>query len=143
MSVGIKPVDERVLIEPRDHAWHFGAMLLGREAYDPEEVKRHWRAWIIKGFFGAGAEDVSRSEPFEFTNGEPAVLLGNNEGANPVEFLLHALAGCVTTTFVLHAAARLGGLWRLLGVVGSWVPRRIRDSVYDFISRHRKRWKHS
>jgi uncharacterized OsmC-like protein len=34
------------------------------------------------------------------------VLLGNNEGANPVEFLLHALAGCVTTTTVLHAAAR-------------------------------------
>jgi uncharacterized OsmC-like protein len=27
-------------------------------------------------------------------------------GANPVEFLLHALAGCVTTTTVLHAAAR-------------------------------------
>ena len=43
---------------------------------------------------------------FEFTNGEPPVLLGNNEGANPVEFLLHALAGCVTTTTVLHAAAR-------------------------------------
>ena len=42
----------------------------------------------------------------EFTNGEPPVLLGNNEGANPVEFLLHALAGCVTTTFVLHATAR-------------------------------------
>lgn len=34
------------------------------------------------------------------------MLLGNNEGANPVEFLLHALAGCVTTTTVLHAAAR-------------------------------------
>ena len=34
------------------------------------------------------------------------MLLGNNEGANPVEFLLHALAGCVTTTLVLHAAAR-------------------------------------
>jgi uncharacterized OsmC-like protein len=33
-------------------------------------------------------------------------LLGNNEGANPVEFLLHALAGCVTTTTVLHATAR-------------------------------------
>jgi len=41
-----------------------------------------------------------------FTNGEPPVLLGNNEGANPVEFLLHALAGCVTTTTALHAAAR-------------------------------------
>ena len=61
---------------------------------------------IIKDFYGAGQEDESRSEAFEFTNGEPPVLLGNNEGANPVEFLLHALAGCVTTTLVLHAAAR-------------------------------------
>ena len=60
----------------------------------------------IKDFFGAGAEDTSRKQAFEFTNGEPPVLLGNNEGANPVEFLLHALAGCVTTTFVLHAMAR-------------------------------------
>jgi uncharacterized OsmC-like protein len=60
----------------------------------------------IKGFYGAGAEDTSRSKPFVFTNGEPPVLLGHNEGANPVEFLLHALAGCVTTTTVLHASAR-------------------------------------
>jgi uncharacterized OsmC-like protein len=71
-------------------------------------------AWInggenrstIKDFYGAGREDDSRTEPFVFTNGEPPVLLGANEGANPVEFLLHALAGCVTTTTVLHAAAR-------------------------------------
>jgi uncharacterized OsmC-like protein len=60
----------------------------------------------IKEFYGAGCEDESRTEAFEFTNGEPPVLLGANEGANPVEFLLHALAGCVTTTTVLHAAAR-------------------------------------
>ena len=60
----------------------------------------------IQGFYGAKQEDTSRTEPWEFTNGEPPVLLGNNEGANPVEFLLHALAGCVTTTFVLHAMAR-------------------------------------
>lgn len=60
----------------------------------------------IRDFYGAGQEDTSRSASFEFTNGEPPVLLGNNEGANPVEFLLHALAGCVTTTFVLHAMAR-------------------------------------
>ena len=60
----------------------------------------------IKDFYGAGAEDESRRDAFEFTNGEPPVLLGDNEGANPVEFLLHALAGCVTTTTVLHAAAR-------------------------------------
>ena len=60
----------------------------------------------IKEFYGAGSEDESRREAFQFTNGEPPVLLGANEGANPVEFLLHALAGCVTTTTVLHAAAR-------------------------------------
>lgn len=60
----------------------------------------------IQSFYGAGREDDSRTKPFVFTNGEPPVLLGNNEGANPVEFLLHALAGCVTTTTVLHAAAR-------------------------------------
>lgn len=60
----------------------------------------------IRDFYGVGREDVSRTEAFVFTNGEPPVLLGNNEGGNPVEFLLHALAGCVTTTFVLHAMAR-------------------------------------
>ena len=60
----------------------------------------------IQGFFGAGAEDHSRKQPFKFINGEPPVLLGHNESANPGEFLLHALAGCVTTTTVMHAAAR-------------------------------------
>lgn len=60
----------------------------------------------IQDFYGAGQEDDSRAQPFHFTNGEPPVLLGANEGANPVEYLLHALAGCVTTTLVLHAAAR-------------------------------------
>ena len=60
----------------------------------------------IRDFYGAGREDDSRLQSFVFTNGEPPVLLGNNEGANPVEFLLHALAGCVTTTIVLHAMAR-------------------------------------
>src|SRR5687767_7472539 len=44
---------DRYLVEPRDHAWHFGAMLIGREAWEGDEVKRHWRAWIIKGFFSA------------------------------------------------------------------------------------------
>jgi uncharacterized OsmC-like protein len=60
----------------------------------------------IRDFYGAGREDDSRTTDFVFTNGEPPVLLGDNEGANPVELLLHALAGCVTTTFILHAAAR-------------------------------------
>jgi uncharacterized OsmC-like protein len=84
---------------------------------DPNLARFQFRArnnWIsggenrstIRDFYGAGREDDSRGQPFQFTNGEPPVLLGNNEGANPVEFLLHALAGCVTTTLVLHAAVR-------------------------------------
>jgi uncharacterized OsmC-like protein len=84
---------------------------------DPSLARFQFRArnnWInggenrsrIRDFYGAGREDDSRKAPFEFTNGEPPVLLGSNEGANPVEFLLHALAGCVTTTLVLHATAR-------------------------------------
>jgi protein-S-isoprenylcysteine O-methyltransferase Ste14 len=44
---------DRVLINPRDGAWHFGAMLIGREAYDREQVWHHLRAWAVKGFFCA------------------------------------------------------------------------------------------
>lgn len=105
-------------------AWQVNGLDLERMAEtvealkaDPTLAKFEFRArntWIgggenrstIREFYGAGAEDTSRTKPFVFTNGEPPVLLGNNEGANPVEFLLHALAGCVTTTTVLHAAAR-------------------------------------
>ena len=28
-------------------------MLIGREGWQVEEIKKHWRAWLIKGFFGA------------------------------------------------------------------------------------------
>jgi hypothetical protein len=44
---------DRVLVEPRDGCWHFGAMLVGREAYDAQEVRRHLLAWAVKGFFTA------------------------------------------------------------------------------------------
>jgi uncharacterized OsmC-like protein len=33
-------------------------------------------------------------------------LLGKDAAANPVEYLLHALAACVTTSMVYHASAR-------------------------------------
>jgi uncharacterized OsmC-like protein len=58
----------------------------------------------IKEFYGACQEDTSREKPFVFDNDEPPVLLGENNGANPVEFILHAMAGCITTTFVYYAA---------------------------------------
>ena len=60
----------------------------------------------IKDFYGAGQEDTTRRQTFVFDNDEPAVLLGEDNGANPVEFVLHALAGCLTTSLVYHAAAQ-------------------------------------
>lgn len=59
----------------------------------------------ITGFFGTGAE-IGHASPFVLHNDEPPVLLGNDEAPNPVEYVLHALAGCLTTTLVYHAAAR-------------------------------------
>lgn len=61
---------------------------------------------MIKEFYGAGAEDTTRKQPFVFDNDEPPVLLGADKGANPVEYILNALAACLTTTVVYHAAAR-------------------------------------
>lgn len=61
---------------------------------------------VIKGFYGAEKEDDTRANEFVFDNDEPRILLGEDRGANPVEYLLHALAGCMTTTMVYHAAAQ-------------------------------------
>ena len=44
---------DRRMEDPRDGTWHFGAFLLAREPWDRDKVIGHWRAWIIKGFFGA------------------------------------------------------------------------------------------
>ena len=88
------------------------------EAVDarPELGKSEFRArnqWIkgghnrstITDFYCAGEERV-HERPFVLDNGEHDVLLGNDDGANPVEHVLSALAGCVTTTFVYYAAAQ-------------------------------------
>jgi uncharacterized OsmC-like protein len=74
-------------------------------------VRNHWidgthSRSTIQGFWGAGAEDVSRAEPFVVDASEPPVLFGRNEAPNPAEYLLHALAGCLTLTIVNVAAAR-------------------------------------
>src|SRR5262245_54370591 len=53
---------------------------------------------LVQGFYGAGQEDTSRAAPFVLDAGEPPVLLGANEGPNPAEFALHALAACLTTS---------------------------------------------
>ena len=60
---------------------------------------------MIQNFYGAGQEQV-REQPFVLDAGEPPILVGENEGPNPAEFLLHALAACLTTSLVYVAAAR-------------------------------------
>jgi uncharacterized OsmC-like protein len=83
----------------------------------PELARFRFRAtnrWIdgahnrstIKGFYGAGGEDTTRGEAFDLDAGEPAILLGADTGPNPVEYLLHSLAACLTTSIVYVAAAR-------------------------------------
>jgi uncharacterized OsmC-like protein len=59
----------------------------------------------VSGFYGA-KQELPHARPFEMECGEPPVLLGQDRGANPVEHLLNALIGCLTTTLAYHAAAR-------------------------------------
>jgi uncharacterized OsmC-like protein len=83
---------------------------------DPELGACHFRArnrWLdanhnrttVTGFYGA-KQEIAHKKSFEMDADEPAILAGGDEGANPVEHLLHALASCVTTSMVAHAAVR-------------------------------------
>ncbi|HTP67314.1 MAG TPA: OsmC family protein [Dongiaceae bacterium] len=59
----------------------------------------------ITTYSGANQE-LAHPKPFTLEADEPAILLGKDLAANPVEHLLHALASCLTTSMVYHAAAR-------------------------------------
>jgi uncharacterized OsmC-like protein len=59
----------------------------------------------ITNFYGA-QKDHPRKKPFELEADEPPVLLGEDLGPNPVEYALTALAACVTSSIVYHAAAK-------------------------------------
>ena len=56
---------DRYMVNPRDHAWHFGAMLLRKSGWRVGEIKAHWRSWIIKAFFTAFMISII---PFAFRN---------------------------------------------------------------------------
>ena len=45
-------------------------------------------------------QDIERSRYSSFDADEPPILLGATEGPNPGEYLLHALAACVTATLI-------------------------------------------
>jgi uncharacterized OsmC-like protein len=85
-------------------------------ADDPELGKCRFRAsnaWhggtdnrsTIDGFYGA-KQEIPHKQRFVMRADEPLILAGSDNGANPVEFLLSALASCVTTSMVAHAAVR-------------------------------------
>ncbi len=90
--------------------------LLDAVAKDPEMGRCKFRArnkWVnagqnrtsVSGFYGA-KEEIPHKQTFELLADEPAILAGSDGAASPVEHLLHALASCVTTSLVAHAAVR-------------------------------------
>jgi uncharacterized OsmC-like protein len=84
---------------------------------DPDLARFQFRArneWIeggynrttVRGFYGVGQEDLTRTEAFVIESDEPLVLLGRDRAPNAGEYVLHALAACLTSSIVYHAAAR-------------------------------------
>jgi uncharacterized OsmC-like protein len=59
----------------------------------------------IHGFYGA-MQEMTHQQPFTFDADHPAVLVGSDNGPTPVEFVLHALAACLTAGLANIAAAR-------------------------------------
>jgi uncharacterized OsmC-like protein len=82
----------------------------------PEIAKFQFRAtnrWVsgthnqstIHGFYGA-MQEMTHREPWTFDADHPAVLVGADNAPTPVEFVLHALAACLTSGLANIAAAR-------------------------------------
>ncbi|MDB5720514.1 MAG: protein-S-isoprenylcysteine methyltransferase [Alphaproteobacteria bacterium] len=69
---------DRRLREPRDGAWHFGQVVIGRSALaDRDRIHEHLRAWTVKAFFlafmiaivpGNWAETINPSSDFIVSN---------------------------------------------------------------------------
>ena len=83
---------------------------------DPEIAKFQFRAtnrWIngthsqstMQSFFGA-KQEMSHATAHTADADHPAVLVGEDHGPTPVEYLLHALAACLTAGVANIAAAR-------------------------------------
>jgi uncharacterized OsmC-like protein len=82
----------------------------------PEAARFQFRAhnqWVsgthnrttIADYFGVG-EERSHERTFVFDADHPAVLVGRDHGPTPTEFVLHALAACLTAGLANIAAAR-------------------------------------
>jgi uncharacterized OsmC-like protein len=83
---------------------------------NPELAKFRFRAknrWVFGGHnqinigpFHGTCQEHRLDHSFKLDADEPPVLLGQDHGPNPVEYVLAALSACMTTTLVYHAAAR-------------------------------------
>lgn len=93
----------------------------------PEAAKFQFRAsneWVsgthsrsrIHDFFGLGSEQTHR-DPHEYDADHPEQLVGTDVGPSPVEFLLHALAACITAGIGNVASARGIDLTRVTSTV--------------------------
>ena len=91
--------------------------VIGAIEADPGYASFQWRAsnqWIngglsrsrIKDFFAGNAEDTTREEAFTLDADEPTIAAGQNSAPNSMEYVLHALATCLTGTLVYHASVR-------------------------------------
>jgi uncharacterized OsmC-like protein len=70
----------------------------------------------IDEFHGAG-EERSHEGSFRLEADRPAVLVGRDQAPTPVEFVLHALASCLTAGLAHSAAARDITLHRVTSTV--------------------------
>ncbi len=61
---------------------------------------------VFKDYFANDGENFTHPNPFVVEADEPFLLGGTSNTANPVEYLLHALTSCLTTSLVAHAAVR-------------------------------------
>jgi len=68
---------DRYQINPRDGAWHFGAMLCGVKGWNGEEVANHARSWAVKGFFLAFMISIVPGGFAEIVRLEWSDLIGN------------------------------------------------------------------
>lgn len=105
---------------------------------NPDLAKFQFRAsntWVsgthnrstIDGFFGA-TQEMSHEKAWTLDADHPAVLVGEDQGPTPAEYLLHALAACLTSGLANIAAARgvtltevrstVEGDINLLGILG-------------------------
>jgi uncharacterized OsmC-like protein len=106
--------DNKDVVSGVDRPTLFATLDAVKEA--PEAAKFQFRArnrWVsgthsqgtIHDFFGAG-EERTHETSHTFDVDHPAVLVAKDQGPTPVEYLLHALAGCLTAGLANIAAAR-------------------------------------